>query len=147
MMRETVGRPMEILLVEDDLEDAGLTIEALKQGEVPCRISLVRDGDEAIEFLFRKDKFRRAPQPDMILLDLNLPKKSGREILAEIKVDERLARIPVVVLTSSRTHQEILESENLHVESYLTKPVDRPHFDGVVKSLRKYMLSDVILPQ
>jgi CheY-like chemotaxis protein len=147
MMRETVGRPMEILLVEDDLEDAGLTIEALRQGEVPCRISLVRDGDEALEFLFRQDKFRRAPQPDLILLDLNLPKKSGREILAEIKADQRLARVPVVVLTSSRTHQQILQSENLHVESYLTKPVDRAQFDGVVKSLRKYMLSDVILPQ
>jgi two-component system, chemotaxis family, response regulator Rcp1 len=146
-MRETVGRPMEILLIEDDLEDAGLTIEALRQGEVPCRISLVRDGDEAIEFLFRRDKFRRAPQPDLILLDLNLPKKSGREILADVKADERLARVPVVVLTSSRTHQQILQSENLHVESYLTKPVDRAQFDGVVKSLRKYMLSDVILPQ
>jgi CheY-like chemotaxis protein len=146
-MRETVGRPMEILLVEDDLEDAGMTIDALKQGEVPCRISLVRDGEEAMEFLLRKDKYRRAPQPDMILLDLNLPKKSGREILAEIKADDRLARIPVVVLTSSTTHQEILQSENLHVESFLIKPVDRPHFEGVVKSLRKYMLSDVILPQ
>ena len=147
MMRETVGRTMEILLVEDDLEDAGVTIEALRQGEVPCRISLVRDGEEALEFLFRRDKFRRAPQPDLILLDLNLPKKSGREILAEIKADPRLARVPVVVLTSSRTQQQILQSENLHVESYLTKPVDRPQFDGVVKSLRKYMLSDVILPQ
>jgi two-component system, chemotaxis family, response regulator Rcp1 len=147
MMRETVGRPMEILLVEDDLEDAGLTIEALRQGEVPCRISLVRDGEEALEFLFRRDKFRRAPQPDLILLDLNLPKKSGREVLAEIKADPRLERVPVVVLTGSHMQQQILESENLHVESYLTKPVDREHFDGVVKSLRKFMLSDVILPQ
>ena len=147
MMRETVGRPMEILLVEDDLEDAGLTIDALRQGDVPCRISLVRDGEEAMEFLLRKDKFRRAPQPDLILLDLNLPKKSGREVLAEIKADQRLARVPVVVLTGSLTHQQILQSENLHVESYLTKPVDRPQFDGVVKSLRKYMLSDVTLPQ
>ncbi len=147
MMRETVGRPMEILLVEDDLEDAGLTIEALRNGDVPCRISLVRDGEEAIEFLVRHSKYRRAPQPDLILLDLNLPKKSGREVLAEVKADERLARIPVVVLTASRTHQEILEAENLHVDSYLTKPVDLPQFDEVVKSLRKYMLSDVILPQ
>ena len=147
MMRETIGRPMEILLVEDDLEDAGLTIEALRNGEVPCRISLVRDGEEAMEFLLRDGKFRRAPQPDLILLDLNLPKKSGREVLAEVKADERLARVPVVVLTGSRTHQQILQAENLHVESYLTKPVDLSQFDGVVKSLRKYMLSDVILPQ
>jgi len=146
MKRETVGRPMEILLIEDDLEDAGLTIEALRQGDVPCRISLVRDGEEAMEFLLHQGKYRRTPQPDLILLDLNLPKKSGREVLTDVKADERLARVPVVVLTSSRTHQEILQAEGLHVESYLTKPVDREHFDSVVKSLRKYMLSDVILP-
>lgn len=147
MTRETVGRPMEILLVEDDLEDAGLTIEVLRNGDVPCRVSLVRDGEEAMEFLHRQDKYRRAPQPDLILLDLNLPKKSGREVLAEVKADARLAPVPVVVLTSSRTHREILQAENLHVENYLTKPVDVPQFDSVVKSLRKYMLSDVILPQ
>lgn len=147
MVRETVGRPMEILLIEDDLEDAGLTIEALRNGEVPCRVSLVRDGEEAMEFLLRHDMYRRAPQPDLILLDLNLPKKSGREVLADVKADKRLCRVPVVVLTSSRTHQQILESENLHVESYLTKPVDLAEFDRVVRSLRKYMLSDVILPQ
>ena len=145
--RDAVGRPMEILLIEDDLEDAGMTIEALRSGDVPCRISLVRDGEEAMEFLVRRDKYRRAPQPDLILLDLNLPKKSGREVLAEVKADQRLACVPVVVLTSSRTHQGILQAENLHVESYLTKPVDREQFNGTVKSLRKYMLSDVILPQ
>ncbi|MCE5302675.1 MAG: response regulator [Planctomycetaceae bacterium] len=138
---------MEILLVEDDLEDAGLTIDALRQGEVPCRISLVRDGEEAMEFLLHEGKYRRAPQPDLILLDINLPKKSGREVLAEVRGNERLARVPVVVLTSSRTHQQILQAEGLFVESYLTKPVDLPQFESVVKSLRKYMLSDVILPQ
>jgi two-component system, chemotaxis family, response regulator Rcp1 len=147
MTRETVGRPMEILLVEDDLEDAGLTIEALRKGEVPCRVSLVRDGEEALEFLYRSGKYRRAPQPDLILLDLNLPKKGGREVLVEVRADQRLAVVPVVVLTSSRTHEEILKAENLRVESYLTKPVDLPQFDAVVRSLRKYMLSDVILPQ
>ena len=146
MSRETVGRPMEILMVEDDLEDAGLTIEALRRGQVPCRISLVRDGEEAMEFLHRQGRFRRVPTPDLILLDLNLPKKSGREVLAEVRADQRLERVPVVVLTSSPGHQEILQAENLHVESYLTKPVDLPQFDSVVKSLRKYMLSDVILP-
>ena len=123
-----------------------LRAEALRKGDVPCRISLVRDGEEAMEFLLRQDKYRRAPQPDLILLDLNLPKKSGRDVLAEVRAAPRLARVPVVVLTSSRSHQEILEAEDLHVESYLTKPVDLQQFDGVVKSLRKYMLSDVILP-
>jgi two-component system, chemotaxis family, response regulator Rcp1 len=147
MNRETVGRPMEILLVEDDLEDAGMTIEALRQGDIPCRTSLVRDGEEAMEFLFKQGKYRRVPQPDLILLDLNLPKKSGREVLTEVRADQRLGAVPVVVLTSSQAHREILESEKLRVESYLIKPVDFEHFVGAVKSLRKYMLSDVLLPQ
>jgi two-component system, chemotaxis family, response regulator Rcp1 len=148
MTREKIiGRPMEVLLVEDDLEDAGMTIDALNQGDVRCRISLVRDGEEAIEFAFRRGKYRRAPLPDVILLDLGLPKLNGREVLAQIKADETLARIPVVVLTSSRTHREILEQENLHVESYMIKPIDFDQFRCVVKSLRKYMLSDVLIPQ
>ena len=147
MMREAVGRPMEILLVEDDLEDAGTTIGALRRGDVACRVSLVRDGEEAIEFLFRQGKYRRAPRPDLILLDLNLPKKTGREVLAELRADEQLARLPVVVLTSSPAHPEILQAEHLSVEDYLVKPVDLQQFNGVVKSLRKYMLSDVIVPQ
>jgi chemotaxis family two-component system response regulator Rcp1 len=147
MSSEAIGRPMEILLVEDDLEDAGATIEALRGGDVPCRVSLVRDGEEAMEFVHRKDKYARAPRPDLILLDLRLPKLSGREVLAEVRADEQLKPIPVVVLTSSRTHREILKSENLHVEDYMIKPVDFSQFLGVVKSLRKYMLSDVIVPQ
>jgi two-component system, chemotaxis family, response regulator Rcp1 len=147
MSRGAVGRPMEILLVEDDLEDAGLTIEALRKGEVPCRINLVRDGEEALEFLFQKGRFRRAPCPDLILLDLQLPKIEGREILVKIKADEKLQRIPVVVLTASLTHMGILQKETLHVESYLTKPIDLAEFYRVVKSLRKYMLADVIVPQ
>jgi two-component system, chemotaxis family, response regulator Rcp1 len=144
--RDTVGRPLEVLLIEDDLEDAGMTIEALRRGDVQCRISLVRDGEEAIEFLWRRDKYRRAPQPDLVLLDLNLPKKSGREVLAEIKADQRLASVPVVVLTGSPQQKSFLEAENLRVESYLGKPVDIEHFNATVKSLRRYMLSDVILP-
>jgi chemotaxis family two-component system response regulator Rcp1 len=147
MSRGTVGRPMEILLVEDDLDDAGLTIEALRKGEVPCRISLVRDGEEALDFLYQKNKFRRAPRPDLILLDLQLPKKGGREVLVEVKADEKLKRIPVVVLTASRMLVEILQSENFQVESYLTKPIELAEFNRVVKSLRKFMLADVILPQ
>ena len=147
MTSDTVGRPMEILLVEDDLEDAGLTIEALRTGEVPCRVSLVRDGEEAIAFLRRQGHYGRAPRPDLILLDLNLPKLDGREVLADIKSDDQLSSIPVVVLTGSRTHREILQSENLHVENYLIKPVDFEQFARVVKSLRKYMLTDVVLPK
>ena len=147
MTSDTVGRPMEILLVEDDLEDAGLTIESLRSGEVPCRVSLVRDGEEAVDFLRCRDHYGRAPRPDLILLDLNLPKLNGREVLADIKSDDQLSSIPVVVLTASRSHREILRSENLHVEDYLNKPVDFEQFARVVKSLRKYMLTDVVLPK
>jgi two-component system, chemotaxis family, response regulator Rcp1 len=147
MGRDVLGRPMEILLIEDDLEDAGQTIESLKRGDVPCRVSLVRDGEEAMEFLLRQQRYRRAPQPDLILLDMHLPKKDGREVLAEVRGRDRLANIPVVVLTASQTHQEILEAENLHVESYLTKPVNFDEFIHVVKLLRNSLRADVLLPQ
>jgi chemotaxis family two-component system response regulator Rcp1 len=147
MAHGTIGRPMEILMIEDDLEDAGMTIEALRSGEVPCRISLVCDGEEALEFLYQRNKFRRAPRPDLILLDLQLPKIEGREILQKVRADEKLERIPVVVLTASQTHLQILKSENLRVENYLNKPVDLAEFSRVVKSLRKFMLADVILPE
>ncbi len=147
MSRGTVGRPMEILMVEDDLEDASLTIEALRSGGVPCRISLVCDGEEALEFLFQQGKFRRAPRPDLILLDLQLPKVNGREVLLKVKGDEKLKQIPVVVLTASLSHLKILQEENLSVESYLNKPIDLAEFSRVVKSLRKFMLADVLLPQ
>ena len=147
MIREKlVGRPMEVLLVEDDMEDAGLTIETLREGVVPCRVSLVCDGEEALAFLRRESHFARVPRPDLILLDMKMPKKDGRAVLAEIRADPELCRIPVVVLTASRTHSQILKDANLRAEDFLTKPVDREHFHGVVKSLRKFMLSDVILP-
>jgi two-component system, chemotaxis family, response regulator Rcp1 len=144
---KVVGRPMEILLVEDDLDDAGVTLEALRTSEVPCRASLVRDGQEALEFLHRRGLFRRAPRPDLILLDLQLPKKNGREVLGEVRTDAELKAIPVVVLTGSVLHRSMLEDEGLAVESYLGKPVDLTQFYAVIRSLRKYMLSDVILPQ
>lgn len=143
----TVGRPMEILLVEDDLDDAGMTIDALKQGRVRCRVSLVRDGEEALEFLRREGKFLHTPRPDLILLDLQLPKKEGREVLAEVRNDELLGRVPVVVLTSSPTHREIVEAEGLHVDSYLIKPVDIAQFIDLVRQLRKFWLADVVLPK
>lgn len=146
MTRETIGRPMEILLVEDSLSDAYLTIEALKAGRVKHRLTLIRDGKEAMEFLHQEGKFHRAPRPDLILLDLALPKKDGREVLAEIKADYSLKDVLVVVLTSSKDDEDALGSRLLHVDGYMVKPVDIEQFINVVKQLKKYWLADVILP-
>ncbi len=147
MSRETVGRPMEILLVEDNLEDARVTIQALKQGDVRCRVSIVRDGEEAIQFLNRKGILARVPRPDLILLDMELPKKGGREVLAEVRSHELLKDVPVVVLTASLVHKAILEGEKLRVEGFMTKPVDLEQFIGIVRSLRRYWLDEVVLPK
>lgn len=146
MTRDLIGRPMEILLVEDNLEDAGLAIQALKEGQVECRVSLVRDGEEALDFLKKRGVYAKTPRPDLILLDLHLPKKDGREVLSEVRADERLGALPVVVLTASHVHEEILRSENLAVDSYMVKPVDLPKFISVVKKLRRFWLDEVILP-
>jgi len=137
---------MEILLVEDDLEDAGLTIQALRQGQVPCRVTLARDGEEAFDILTRRGRFARAPRPDLILLDLQLPKKGGRELLGDIRGDPALTRTAVVVLTVSPTHEAILKQEHLRVESYLIKPVATDRFLAVVRSRRKDLLSVGSLP-
>lgn len=147
MKRETVGRPMEILLVEDSLTDAGLTIEALKEGGVKCRVSLVRDGEEAMHFLHHEGIYTRAPRPDLVLLDLNLPKKSGREVLTEIRGSEEFAHLPVVVLTVSRVHEAILKRESLAVDSYMVKPVDLGQFLAVIRALHRFWLADVMLPE
>ncbi|MFH1922045.1 MAG: response regulator, partial [Planctomycetota bacterium] len=111
MSRETVGRPMEILLVEDNLQDAGSTIQALEQGDIQCRVTLVCDGEEAMAFLHQKEVFARAPRPDLILLDIGLPKKDGREVLAEIRGDDELKSVPVVVLTASLAHKVVLKGQ------------------------------------
>lgn len=137
---------MEILLVEDSLSDARLTIETLKDGPVQHRLTLVRDGQEALDFLYQESAFAHAPRPDLILLDLHLPKKDGREVLDAIKHDEALRRIPVVVLTVSKENEEQLRSEHLQVESYLTKPVDVAQFLDVVKQLNRFWRTDVLLP-
>jgi chemotaxis family two-component system response regulator Rcp1 len=138
---------MEILLVEDNLEDAGITIRALRQGDFQCRVSLVKDGEEAMEFLNRLGVFAKAPRPDLILLDMQLPKRDGRQVLADIRGDEQLQAIPVVVLTASRVHKAILEGERLHVDGYLTKPVSLKKFIDLVKSLRRSWLAEIVLPQ
>ena len=146
MNRELVGRPMEILLIEDNFTDAALTIRALERGQVRHRLTLVRDGAEALEFLRRHGRFARAPRPDLILLDLNLPRIDGRELLSDLKSDDDLSSIPVVIMTGSEDYEDELRSQRLNVEGYVTKPIDMPKFLGIVKELKDYWMSDVILP-
>jgi len=138
--------PIEILLVEDNPGDVRLTREALKEGKVYSNLHTVRDGVEAMEFLRRQGKFRDAPRPDIILLDLNLPKKDGREVLQEIKTDDSLKRIPVVVLTTSKAEEDVLRTYNLHANCYVTKPVDLDKFMVVVKTIDVFWLTVVTLP-
>jgi CheY-like chemotaxis protein len=140
------GRPVEILLVEDNTGDVRLTREALKEGKVRNNLSVAGNGEEALDFLRREGQFTNAPRPDMILLDLNLPRKDGREVLAEIKDDPNLKRIPVVILTTSQAEQDILKTYNLHANCYITKPVDLESFFEVVKTIEDFWLTIVKLP-
>lgn len=140
------AQEIEILLVEDNPADVRLTEEALREGKVRNRLNVARDGVEALAFLRREGAFSEAPRPDLILLDLNLPKKDGREVLSEIKRDARLMRIPVVVLTTSSAEVDILKSYELHANCYITKPVDLEQFVQVVKSIDDFWLSVVRLP-
>ena len=138
--------PVEILLVEDNLGDARLTREALKEGKVYNNLHWAKDGVEALEFLHRQGKYADAPRPDIILLDLNLPKKDGREVLEEIKIDPQLKCIPVVVLTTSKAEEDVLKTYGLHANCYVTKPVDLEQFIVVVKSIDMFWLTVVTLP-
>ena len=139
-------RPIEILMVEDNPGDVRLTVEALREGKVRNNFHTVADGVEAMAFLRRQGSYAEAPRPDLILLDLNLPKMNGREVLAEIKEDPELRRIPVVILTVSKAEQDILKSYNLHANCYITKPVDLDQFLTVVKSIEDFWLTIVMLP-
>lgn len=146
MKRDTVGRPMEILLVEDSLVDARFAIAALQKSQVKHRLTLVRDGEEAMEFVNQHGKFARAPRPDLILLDLLLPKKDGIEVLTELKQDYSLKNIPVVVMTGSDVHEDMVKCELLHVDCFMPKPVNLDKFLSIVKQLKDCWLHDVILP-
>ena len=139
-------RPIEILLVEDNPGDVDLTREALERAKVANRLHVLDDGAEAIEFVFRRGRYADAPRPDIILLDLNLPKKDGRQVLAEIKADRELAEIPVVVLTTSQADEDILRAYQLHANCYITKPVDFGQFLRVVESIEEFWLTIVKLP-
>jgi len=140
------GVPIEILLVEDNPGDADLAREALENSKIRNTLSVVGDGEEALAFLHRRGKYAAAPRPDLILLDLNLPRKSGREVLAEIKSDDYLKRIPVVVLTVSKDEEDILASYNLHANCFITKPIDLHQFLRVVRAIEDFWLTIVKLP-
>ena len=140
-------RPAQILLVEDNPGDVGLTIEALKEAKVHNKLTVVKDGIEALSLLRRQGQHARAARPDLILLDLNLPKKDGREVLAEIKADNNLKRIPVVILTTSEDEQDVLKSYNLHANCYIVKPLDLDRFITVVKTIEDFWLRIVVLPK
>jgi len=136
-------RPVEVLLVEDNPGDIRLTLEAFKEGKIRNHLNVVGDGVEALSFLHRQGPYAHAPRPDLILLDLNLPKKDGREVFAEIKVEEGLKSIPVVVLTSSSAERDILRSYDLHTNYYITKPVKLEEFFMAVKLIENF-LSNIV---
>ena len=138
--------PIDILLVEDNPGDARLAVEALKESKLKNNMFVVNDGEEAMDFLRRKGRYEKVPRPDLILLDLNLPKKDGREVLEEIKNDPDLKRIPVVILTISKAEEDILTSYNLHANCFITKPIDLHQFMKVVKSIEDFWLTIVKLP-
>ncbi len=140
------SRTIEILLVEDNPGDARLTVEAFKEGRVLNNLNVVHDGVEALAYLRREGRYVNAAQPDLILLDLNLPKKDGREVLEEIKADEHLMKIPVIVLTTSAAEEDIARAYTRHANCYITKPVDLDHFLRVVQSIESFWLTLVKLP-
>ncbi|HEY3914579.1 MAG TPA: response regulator [Verrucomicrobiae bacterium] len=138
--------PIQILLVEDNLGDIRLTEEALKDAKVHTLLSVARDGVEAMAFLRKTGKFADSPTPDIILLDLNLPKMNGLEVLKEIKTDESLLKIPVVVITSSKAEEDVAKSYHLHANCYITKPIDFNQFMVVVQSIENFWFTIVRLP-
>ncbi len=146
MIAQPPRSPLEVLLVEDNPGDVRLTREALRSSRRPANLTVVGDGVEAMSFLHQEGQHNRAPRPDLILLDLNLPRKSGSEVLAEIKTDDRLRRIPVVILTTSRTTRDIARSYDLHANCYIAKPVDLDQFVAVVRAIEHFWMTLVELP-
>lgn len=146
MTEQRGGAPVDILLVEDNPGDVRLTREAFKEARISNELHVARDGEAALDFLHQRGEFEDAPRPRLILLDLNLPKRDGDEVLAEIKADESLRSIPVTVLTSSAAEEDIARSYNLHTNAYLTKPIDPDEFVDVVRSFEEFWFTLVQLP-
>jgi CheY-like chemotaxis protein len=141
------GGVIDILLVEDNPGDVRLTREIFKDGRVPNQLHVCGDGVEALDYLYQRGQYEGVPRPDMVLLDLNLPRKDGREVLNEVKQDALLRTIPIVILTTSAAEEDILQSYNLHANSYITKPVDLGQFVRVVNSIQDYWLKIASLPR
>jgi CheY-like chemotaxis protein len=146
MSTEPPPTPIEVLLVEDDPGDVVLVTEAFEDNKVCNRLHVVADGVEALQFLRHEGPYADSPTPDLVLLDLNLPRKDGREVLAEVKADEDLRRIPIVVLTTSKAEEDVLRSYDLHANAYVTKPVDFERFIEVVRQIDEFFVSVVKLP-
>lgn len=146
MKGKIIGKPVEILLVEDNPGDVRLTKEALKDSKIINNLHVVMDGEEAMKYLLKHGEYKENPKPDIILLDLNLPKKDGREVLAEIKEQKKLKHVPVVILTSSEADEDIVSTYELHANCYITKPVDLDQFSKVVKAIGDFWFSIVKLP-
>ena len=146
MSNHRLVKPIEILLVEDNPGDADLAREALEGSKFNNILNVVDDGEKAMEYLRRDGLYAEVSRPDLILLDLNIPKKDGRQVLAEIKEDDNLKRIPVVILTTSRAEEDVIKSYNLHCNCYITKPIDLNQFLSVVRSIEDFWLSIVVLP-
>jgi len=140
------GKPIEVLLVEDNIDEAELTMDSLRDGRIRNRVHWVEDGEEALAFLHRQGRHADAPRPDLVLLDLRLPRVSGHEVLAEIKQDPGLKRIPVVIMTESDDERDIVRAYDRHANCYITKPVDMDKFIEVVRSIEDFWLSVVHLP-
>lgn len=143
----TSVKALQILMVEDNPDDVDLTREALRDAKVVVDMSVMKDGVEAMAYLRREGSYAQAPRPDLILLDLNMPRKDGREVLADIKADPDLRRIPVVVLTTSQAEEDVLKAYDLHVNCYIAKPVDFEQFIKVVKAIEGFWFSVVTLPR
>ena len=141
------GTPVEILLVEDNLGDVFLTQEALRESKISNNLSVAGDGLQALDFLRREGAYSDAPRPDIVLLDLNLPKKDGRWVLEQIKTDDRLKHLPVVIMTTSRAEHDVLKSYRLHANCYVTKPVDFDEFISIVHSIEEFWFTVVRLPK
>lgn len=146
-MMDASPRPVEILLVEDNPGDVDLAVEALRESRVANTIHSVLDGEEALDFLYRRGDYVNAPRPDLILLDLNLPRVDGREVLEQIKNSRELRRIPVVVLTTSKSEVDVLRSYELHANCYIKKPIDLEQFMKVVNAIEDFWLTVVVLPR